>query len=127
MISTAILFSTLLMLLLKTKLHITHKVLFQGAHNGLLYKLVSSSPLLSLHSTQVFFDLWHQRLEHLHESIVCQVISKNKLPFSSLKFHKCSSCILGKARHTHLASLYSKSFFLLELIHNDVSRSYCFL
>lgn len=51
---------------------------------------------------------------------MCQVVIKNNLLVSSLKFNKCRSCVLGKASQSHLSPTHFKASSPLELIHNDV-------
>ena len=105
---------------------ITGKVLLRGLSNDGLYlfpsafnKIPSSSSAFAGERTSP--NQYHSCLGHLAFRVVCHVLSRFILPFSSNKtVHSCSACFNFKSKQLPFALSSTQVNFPLELIFTDV-------
>ena len=105
---------------------ITGKVLLRGLSKDGLYlfpstfnKIPSSSSAFAGERTSP--NQYHSCLGHLAFRVVCHVLSRFILPFSSNKtVHSCSACFNFKSKQLPFALSSTQVNFPLELIFTDV-------
>lgn len=71
---------------------------------------------------RVPIQVWHDRLGHINERMMKDVVKDFSLPMSNKHLIKCSSCIIRKCHHTSYPSRNNenKSLLTLDLIFADV-------
>ena len=77
----------------------TGATLLQGQTKDGVYEWPVSPPLLAFSSIKTTLSEWHQRLGHPAYHILKQIVSKNKLDFSSSlsKNFSCHDCLSNKS------------------------------
>ena len=90
-----------------------------------MYEWPVSSPLLAFSSIKTSLSEWHQRLGHPAINILKQIVSKNKLEFSSSfsSNFSCNACLSNKSHKLSFSQSTVMSSQPLETIYSDVWTS----
>jgi hypothetical protein len=103
----------------------TGATLLKGKTKDGVYEWPVSSPLLAFSSIKTSLSEWHQRLGHPAINILKQIVSKNKLEFSSSfsSNFSCNACLSNKSHKLSFSQSTVMSSQPLETIYSDVWTS----
>ncbi|CAH9092886.1 unnamed protein product, partial [Cuscuta europaea] len=95
----------------------TGELLLQATNKNHVY------PFTALQARVVPGPVWHKRLGHCGDRIIC-TLRQNKLISTSSSFtHDCVSCKLGKSHKLPFSDVIHDTSAALEIIHSDVWQS----
>ena len=103
----------------------TGATLLKGQTKDGVYEWPVSPPLLAFSNIKTTLSEWNQRLGHPAYHILKQIVSKNKLDFSSLlsKNFSCHDCLNNKSHKLSFSQSTIVSSQPLETIFSDVWTS----
>ncbi|CAH9053761.1 unnamed protein product, partial [Cuscuta europaea] len=95
----------------------TGDLLLQASNKDHIY------PFSAFQAQVVPGPVWHKRLGHCGDRVLCTLRRNNFISCSSSFLHNCVSCKLGKSHRLPFKDVTHDSTFLLQIIHSDVWQS----